>query len=62
MFCNSYVYLLCTLDDIESVYVVVSHHFGFGIMDASAMVDLARTWTTVPSQHRCEIKSRLSSK
>jgi len=36
----------------------VSHHFGFGLMDASAMVDLARNWTNVPPQHRCEIRAR----
>ncbi len=28
----------------------VSHYFGFGLMDAGAMVALARTWTTVPEQ------------
>ena len=41
---------------------VVSHSFGFGLMDASAMVDYARNWTTVPEQHRCEIASRTSSR
>ncbi|KAL8583647.1 hypothetical protein ACOMHN_037371 [Nucella lapillus] len=35
----------------------VSHSFGFGLMDASAMVILARNWTTVPEQHICEIRS-----
>ncbi|XP_025077508.1 furin-like protease kpc-1 isoform X4 [Pomacea canaliculata] len=35
----------------------VSHSFGFGLMDASAMVSLARNWTTVPPQHICEIRS-----
>ncbi|XP_046400886.1 furin-like protease 1 isoform X2 [Ischnura elegans] len=33
----------------------VSHSFGYGLMDASAMVRLARTWKTVPEQHRCEV-------
>ncbi|KAH9499166.1 hypothetical protein Btru_004327 [Bulinus truncatus] len=35
----------------------VSHSFGFGLMDAAAMVALARNWTTVPAQHICEIRS-----
>lgn len=33
----------------------VSHHFGFGMMDASAMVERAVSWENVPEQHRCEI-------
>ncbi|XP_076443592.1 uncharacterized protein LOC143282043 isoform X2 [Babylonia areolata] len=36
----------------------VSHSFGFGLMDASAMVAVARNWTTVPEQHICEIRSQ----
>lgn len=35
----------------------VSHHYGFGLMDAAAMVELALTWKTVPEQHRCEVAS-----
>lgn len=31
----------------------VSHSFGFGLMDAAAMVDLARSWQRVPDQHVC---------
>ncbi|XP_043199028.1 furin-like protease 2 [Amphibalanus amphitrite] len=31
----------------------VSHKFGYGLMDAGAMVDLARRWHTVPTQHIC---------
>lgn len=34
----------------------VSHSFGYGLMDAYAMVQLARKWITVPEQHKCEIK------
>lgn len=37
--------------------VAVSHSFGYGLMDATAMVELALNWTTVPTQHKCEIKS-----
>lgn len=33
----------------------VSHSFGFGLMDAGAMVKLASNWTTVPEQHKCTI-------
>ncbi|XP_031635656.1 furin-like protease 1 isoform X1 [Contarinia nasturtii] len=33
----------------------VSHSFGYGLMDAAAMIKVARTWKTVPEQQRCEI-------
>ncbi|KAL3289645.1 hypothetical protein HHI36_023054 [Cryptolaemus montrouzieri] len=33
----------------------VSHSFGYGLMDAHAMVRLARNWKTVPEQNKCEI-------
>ncbi|KAK4296497.1 hypothetical protein Pmani_031007 [Petrolisthes manimaculis] len=33
----------------------VSHWYGFGLMDAYGMVELSRNWTSVPSQHSCEI-------
>lgn len=35
----------------------VSHSFGYGLMDAAAMVRLARTWRQVPEQQLCEIHS-----
>lgn len=35
----------------------VSHSFGYGLMDAVAMVRLARTWKAVPDQQRCEINA-----
>ncbi|XP_037079924.1 furin-like protease 2 [Pollicipes pollicipes] len=31
----------------------VSHQFGYGLMDAGAMVDLAKRWKSVPTQHIC---------
>lgn len=31
----------------------VSHSFGYGLMDAGAMVRLARAWRRVDEQHRC---------
>lgn len=37
----------------------VSHWFGYGLIDASAMVDLAKNWTNVKPQNVC--KSRLVS-
>ncbi|CAL1547097.1 unnamed protein product [Lymnaea stagnalis] len=42
---------------INGVGKRVSHSFGFGLMDAAAMVSLARNWTSVPAQHICEIRS-----
>jgi len=42
--------------------VVVSHHFGYGLLDVAAMVDVARNWTRVPEQHHCEITSRHASR
>ncbi|XP_051155782.1 furin-like protease 1, isoforms 1/1-X/2 [Leptopilina boulardi] len=33
----------------------VSHSFGYGLMDAAAMVRLARKWRTVAEQHNCEV-------
>ncbi|VVD02084.1 unnamed protein product, partial [Leptidea sinapis] len=33
----------------------VSHSFGYGLLDAAAMVRLARSWRTVPPQRRCEL-------
>ena len=38
---------------------VVSHAFGFGLMDAHAMVMKARNWTSVPTQRIC-IKTVIS--
>ncbi len=34
-----------------------SHSFGYGIMDASAMVRMARIWTTVPEQKISAVKA-----
>lgn len=37
----------------------VSHKFGYGLMDAGKLVELAEKWTTVPPQHVCQsIKDR----
>jgi furin len=34
-----------------------SHSFGYGIMDASAMVRLAKIWKTVPEQKISAVKA-----
>lgn len=39
---------------INGVKRKVSHKFGYGLMDASAMVNLAEKWTNVPAQHICK--------
>lgn len=41
---------------------VVSHSFGYGLMDAAAMVRLARRWTSVTPQHFCRIRAPTSHK
>lgn len=33
----------------------VSHFYGFGLMDATAIVNRARHWETVPDQVECTI-------
>ncbi|XP_050537398.1 furin-like protease 1 isoform X2 [Daktulosphaira vitifoliae] len=40
----------------------VSHSFGYGLMDATAMVRLARRWKTVPAQHVCNITAQVFDK
>lgn len=34
---------------------IVSHKFGYGLMDAEAMVTLAERWHPVPPQRVCEM-------
>lgn len=38
----------------DDAIVSVSHKFGYGLMDASGMVELAEQWIAVPSQHICK--------
>ncbi|XP_052742573.1 furin-like protease 1 isoform X2 [Bicyclus anynana] len=40
----------------------VSHSFGYGLLDATGMVRLARTWRTVPPQRRCELAAPRSQR
>ena len=44
--------LLARTDDefVNGAGLTVSHSFGFGAIDAEAMVTRARHWTNVPSQ------------
>ena len=46
----------CTDEGTKGVLglLIVSHKFGYGLMDAAAMVTLAEQWTTVPPQHVCQ--------
>lgn len=38
---------------VNAVGRKVSHKFGYGLLDALALVNLARKWKTVPPQHIC---------
>nr|XP_017011796.2 furin-like protease 2 isoform X3 [Drosophila takahashii] len=40
-----------TLNGVKRKY---SHKFGYGLMDAGAMVSLAEQWSSVPPQHICK--------
>lgn len=39
----------------------ISNKFGYGLMDASALVKLARVWKTVPEQYLCTYEYKLQS-
>lgn len=39
---------------LNGVKKKISHKFGYGLMDAGAMVSLAEQWTNVPVQHICK--------
>ena len=45
-----------------SRFKLVSHKFGYGLMDASAMVTLAEQWTNVPPQHVCQTPADTSDR
>ena len=51
------VNIVCVL-----LVLLVSHSFGYGLMDAAAMVRLARVWNTVTPQQFCEIRAPDSNK
>ncbi|KAI1730793.1 subtilase family domain-containing protein [Ditylenchus destructor] len=39
----------------------ISNKFGYGLMDAGALVKLAKVWTTVPEQHMCTYEYTLDN-
>jgi len=41
--------------NVNGAGLAVSHVYGFGLMDATALVNRARHWETVPKQVKCEI-------
>ncbi|CAG0885462.1 unnamed protein product [Cyprideis torosa] len=43
------------LFQVNGVGRSVSHYFGYGLLDAFALVTLAKRWRSVPEQSRCEI-------
>ena len=42
---------------MNSMRRMVSHSYGYGLMDATAMVRTARNWRMVPRQEECEVNS-----
>lgn len=40
----------------------VSHSYGYGIIDALQLVNLARNWERVPDQRICELSSSILDK
>ncbi|CAH1972311.1 unnamed protein product [Acanthoscelides obtectus] len=47
---------------VNGVRRKVSHKFGYGLMDAGALVTLAEKWTTVPPQHICKSQELIEDK
>lgn len=45
--------LLCSVHPPASLSSTVSHSYGYGLLDAGAIVALALNWTTVAPQHQC---------
>lgn len=40
--------------NMNGVGLEFNHLFGFGVLDAGAMVALAKIWKTVPARYHCE--------
>jgi len=47
--------------DVNALGRSFSHSFGYGIMDASGMVDLAQNWTNVPEQEIYAVKANIGT-
>lgn len=43
--------------NVNGVGLEYNHLFGFGVLDAGAMVSLAKDWKTVPSRYHCDAGS-----
>lgn len=37
------------------IFSLVSHHYGYGLLDAGKLVDLAQKWEMTHPQRRCEV-------
>ena len=53
---SALIILFCDLFSLVNDYV------GFGLMDASRMVDAALNWTTVPPKVNCTISGPLTNR
>lgn len=40
----------------DSPVHTVSHHYGYGLLDAGLLVDLARTWLPTQPQKKCAVR------
>lgn len=47
--------MLCASQLTRLPHPTVSHSYGYGLLDAGAMVALAQNWTTVAPQRKCII-------
>lgn len=48
---SSTIYLMASF----SLSLKVSHHYGYGLLDAGDLVDLAKKWTPTRAQQKCSI-------
>lgn len=46
--------------NMNGVGLEFNHLFGYGVLDAGAMVALAKTWKTVPPRYHCEAGSLIN--
>ena len=46
---------------MNGVGLEFNHLFGYGVLDAGAMVALAKKWKTVPPRYHCEAGSVLEA-
>lgn len=53
---NCFIQLFTWFIILEKMFYLVSHKFGYGLMDGGALVTLAEQWTNVPPQKICRAK------